>query len=312
MTQPIAEADGRHRLDPERNAHRESLVWVVPEPQKGLTTFAYTWVNAEGLAGAALAVFGRGLEAQIFEKVDGIEVPSTMTFDEWRVGPLAVSLARDGSTSRMQFEGGDASLTLDFSGFHTPYRYGTHRRGCPSFFADDRLEQSGSARGTLWIGDRRVDFDTPAQRDHSWGTRDWAAMHHMKWVNALTESGQAVHAVELLAFGQRYLRGYVNIDGRLSPLADLDMGYDLNEHMLHTEIDAIFRDEEGREVAVQFFDGGPHFEWDVNPRLTLRDTAMRVSVAGEPGVGYVDMSWDPSYFAHHATNRSETNRIEAP
>lgn len=307
-----AEAELRHRLDPARNAHRESLVWVVPEPATGLTTFAYTWVNAEGSAGAALAVFGRDLEQQIFEKVDGIDVPDSMGFDEWRVGPLALSLAPDGSTSNVQFRGEQASLSLDFSGFHPAYRYGTHARGCPSFFADDRLEQSGTAVGRLGFGGRTVEFTTPAQRDHSWGTRDWAAMHHMKWVNALTDSGQAVHAVELLAFGQRYLRGYVNLDGHLSPLVALDLAYDLDAGMLHTEMDAVFTDLDGRDVAVRFFDGGPHFEWDVNPRLTLRDTAMRVTIAGEEGVGYVDMSWAPDYFAHHTSNRAEPSRIEAP
>lgn len=296
-------AERRNALDPTREKHRESLVWVVPEPETGLTTFVYTWVNSQGLAGAALAVFGTALEEQIFEIIDGVEVDDGMDFDAWQVGPLSLTLAPDGMTSTVHFDGDRVALELAHSGFHPAYVYGSHPQGCPEFFADNRVEQSGMARGTLRIDERRIQFEAPVQRDHSWGERNWAAMHHMKWVNALTPSGDAVHAVELMAFGQRFLRGYVFLDGEFSPLESLRLHYELDAGLLHTDMDATFTDESGRSVEVSFSDGGPHFAWDVNPRLTLRDTSMRASVRGIDGVAYVDMSWEPEYLRWHSAAR---------
>lgn len=311
MTTLILPAEGRHVLDPGRAKHRESLVWVLPQPEPGLTTFVYTWVNSEGLAGAALAVFGPSLPQQIFEKVDRVPVDEAMKFDAWEVGPLRMELAPDGMTASVRFAGDRVGIELEYRGFHPAYVYGTHPYGCPGFFADDRVEQSGTATGRLRVQGHETVFDTPTQRDHSWGERDWGAMHHMKWVNALSPSGQAVHAVELLAFGQRYLRGYVHLDGELSPLRELDLHYNLDAGMLHTDMAATFRDELGREARVTFTDGGPHFVWDVNPQLTLRDTAMRTAINGTPGIGYVDMSWHPKYLEYNTASRSATTRIES-
>lgn len=292
--------ESRNALNRAREKHRESVVWVVPAVRDNLTAFVYTWVDAFGVAGAALAVFGDRVGGQIFEKSDGIQVPDTSGFEDYRVGPLHMSIAVDGATSQVSFDGDRISLTLAFAGFHRPYRYGTHPDGCPGFFADDRLEQSGRARGVLTVDGADLEFDAVCQRDHSWGERDWGAMHHMKWINALTPAGDAVHAVELLAFGQRYLRGYVMRDGELSPVDQLRMNYELDGDMLHRSMQAEFTDCLGRRTDVTFSDGGPHFVWDVNPRLTLRDTAMRARMLDQDAAAYVDMSWEPEYFAFRA------------
>ncbi|OUC80286.1 hypothetical protein CA982_03575 [Gordonia lacunae] len=286
--------EGRHVLDPARPRHRESIVWVIPRVADGVTAFVYTWVNSRGEAGAALSVFGDVLGEQIFEKVDGIAVPDSAGFDDYRVGPLSLSLADSGMSSTVQFAGDRVSMSVEFEGLHAPFRYGEHIDGCPGFFADDRLEQTGIARGVLRVDGRVLEFDEMCQRDHSWGERDWEAMHHMKWVNALNRS-TAVHAVELLAYGQRYLRGYLYRAGRCVPVRDLELRYDLDSELLHTRMQATWTDEEGRVARVDFADGGPHFVWDVSANFTLRDTAMAARIDGDDAVAYVDMSWDPAY-----------------
>lgn len=294
----------RHTLDPARPRHRESIVWVIPRVADGVTAFVYTWVNSAGEAGAALSVFGNVVGEQIFEKVDGIPVSAAADFDDYHVGPLALSLDDGGMTSTVQFAGDRVSMSIEFEGLHAPFRYGEHADGCPGFFADDRLEQTGIARGVLRIDDRVFEFDELCQRDHSWGERDWEAMHHMKWVNALNRS-TAVHAVELLAYGQRYLRGYLYRDGRCVPIRDLELRYDLDSELLHTRMQATWTDMQGRVASVDFVDGGPHFVWDVSESFTLRDTAMLASIDGEQGVAYVDMSWDPAYMKR-TTAKSES------
>ncbi len=294
-----AELETGHALDPARPRHRESIVWVVPQVTKGVTAFVYTWVNSQGIAGAALSVFGPNVGEAVFEKVDGIVVAETASFDDYSVGPLRLQLDGDGVASSVSFSGDQVSIALRFSGAHRAYRYSTHPAGCPSFFADDRLEQAGTAEGTLHVDGIAHSFEAPCQRDHSWGERDWDAMHHMKWVNALNDT-TAVHAVELLAYGQRYVRGFLYRDGRCVPLRDLSLEYSLDSGLLHRSMSAKWTDEEGRRADVVFDRGGPHFVWDVSPDFTLRDTAVEATIDGVPAVAYVDMSWDPHYMARTA------------
>ncbi|WP_213575625.1 hypothetical protein [Rhodococcus sp. USK13] len=116
----------------------------------------------------------------------------------------------------------------------------------------------------------------------------------MKWVNALG-STTAVHAVELLAYGQRYVRGYLLREGQCVPLQDLSLRYTLDSEFLHRSMSTDWTDLIGRSSHVTFDGGGPHFAWDVSSNFTLRDTAMSASIDGEVAVGYVDMSWDPHY-----------------
>lgn len=289
---PVVET--RHALDPNRPRHRESIVWVIPRVAEGVTAFVYTWVNSTGDAGAALSVFGSALGEQVFEKVDGIPVPTTVEFDDYRVGPLSMTLAASGMTSTVEFVGERVAVSIEFEGLHAPFRYGGHPEGCPGFFADDRLEQTGVARGTLRVDGQEFEFDDMCQRDHSWGERDWEAMHHMKWINALNRD-TAVHAVELLAYGQRYVRGYLYRHGQCVPVRELTLRYDLDTELLHRRMSASWVDETGRKAEVVFADGGPHFVWDVSANFTLRDTSMTAWIDGEAAVAYVDMSWDPAY-----------------
>ncbi|HEY5852622.1 MAG TPA: hypothetical protein VIW24_00880 [Aldersonia sp.] len=293
----------RHVLNQTRERHRESIVWVIPHVADGVTAFVYTWINSQGAAGAALSVFGKAMGEQIFEKVDGVSVAGDAQFDDYRVGPLTLELEPDGMNSTVSFHGERIAITLRFAGLHPPYQYGSHREGCPAFFADDRLEQTGVARGTLRIDGAVYAFNEMCQRDHSWGERDWEAMHHMKWVNALNRT-TAVHAVELLAYGQRYVRGYLLRDGQCVPLQDLILRYTLDSEFLHRTMSAIWIDQRGRRAEVTFEGGGPHFMWDVSPNFTLRDTAMSAAIDGQPAVAYVDMSWDPEYLQR---TRQKTN-----
>nr|WP_223204809.1 hypothetical protein [Gordonia jinghuaiqii] len=290
-------------MDPARPRHRESIVWVIPRVAEGVTAFVYTWVTSQGTGGAALSVFGDAVGEQIFAKVDQVPVADSVGFDDYRVGPLRMALDPNGMTSSVTFRGERVGIDLEFEGLHQPYRYGSHPEGCPWFFADDRLEQTGRVRGTLTIDGREHPFDTMCQRDHSWGERDWDAMHHMKWVNALGPSG-AVHAVELLAYGQRYVRGYLLRNGVCVPVREVELRYVLDAEMLHRSITGTWTDQSGRTADVVFDDGGPHFVWDVSPGFTLRDTAMTASIDGEPAVAYVDMSWEPAYFDRAVAKRS--------
>jgi hypothetical protein len=82
---PAPELDRRHRLDPDRDHMRESWLWIVPLPARGLAVVLYTWVDARGRAGSSALVFGPRLPAAVCERVDDVEVPPrwTSTAGRW-------------------------------------------------------------------------------------------------------------------------------------------------------------------------------------------------------------------------------------
>src|SRR3546814_5597958 len=101
--------------------------------------------------------------------------------------------------------------------------YSTHAGGCPPYAADDRIEQSGRITGTLRIGDRVIDIRTMGHRDHSWGTRDWGALHFYRWLQSQAGEDMSVHFWEFYALGERQLRGYVCKDGLMAEITTLDL-----------------------------------------------------------------------------------------
>lgn len=86
-----------------------------------------------------------------------------------------------------------------------------------------RLEQSGRFRGTVTLGDERIEVDAVAHRDHSWGAeRDWSALGNWTYVNGEFSDGFAFNAIQVpLTAGVFYRIGYVCVGGQLRTAADL-------------------------------------------------------------------------------------------
>jgi hypothetical protein len=296
--------DGRHKLRRDALA-RESLVWMLQLPEEQVAGFVYTWVSGEGRAGTALALWGPAVgEQPIFEIIDGIAVPDEQGFDDWRVSSLHVRQGEPLVEAAVSFAGERANLDYRFTAMHPAYAYGSHPRGCPSFLADDRFEQSGTVEGHLWLGGREIEFSTTGHRDHSWGTRDWGVAQHWKWLEAQAGPEVAVHAIEVYALGRRELRGYVYRDGELSQITEFDVhDFELDERMHHTALRATLHDELGRatEFAGRTF---AMFEFPVSPLATLHEGSMSVEIDGTPGVGHVEMCWPKAYVDYLVRERA--------
>ena len=185
--------DGRHALRAQPLA-RESIPYLLNLPEHGTALFTYTWVNAASEAGAILAIFGPGVgEQPIVDALPDRPVPADANFDDWRLGSFHLAQDLTFNHARLHWKTDKAELSMDFDAIHPPYAYGRDARGCMRYAADDRIEQSGRARGSLKLGARTIGFDTTGHRDHSWGTRDWHAAQHWKWVQAQAGPDVAVH-----------------------------------------------------------------------------------------------------------------------
>jgi hypothetical protein len=288
--------DDRHALSNAPLA-RESLVFMLPQAAEGVAAFVYTWVTGESKAGAALCVYGPAIGPEaIFEIVDGIEVPRSMGFDDWRVGGLNVRHGKRLQTADLTFVGKRASLDHHFQAMHPAYNYGSHADGCPSFLADDRFEQSGRVKGVLRFDGRSLPFETFGHRDHSWGTRDWGVAQHWKWLISQAAPDLSVHFFEIEAVGRNILRGYVWRDGRIAAVTGVDVSY-TDAALEPTSIDALVADELGRKTRVRGTTFAL-FEFKVSPLATLLEASLSLEIEGRPGVGHVELHWPKDYLAY--------------
>lgn len=100
----------------------------------------------------------------------------------------------------------EISLQLSFQTDGVPY----------AWRQSTRYEIPCRVTGTIVLGDERIAFAGPGQRDHSWGSRDWWAVDWM-WSALHLSDGTHTHAVGLPQM-PGYGVGYVQRDGELEEI----------------------------------------------------------------------------------------------
>lgn len=276
---------------------RESLLYLFQLPQEGLGLGLYTWVTSDNTTGYGAWVYGGNDDGSaIFEHRDGAEVVEGADFDDWQAFDLAISQSPDLPSTRLRFDGDSFSADLTFTPMHEAFLYSSHPRGCPPYFATDRLEQSGTYRGTVNFNGRTIHVDTSGHHDHSWGVRDWQAIQHYKWFEATTDSA-AVHVLDISGLGQNTTMGYVYKEGTMSPVRSAQWEVDYDQDNFQTSIRLDVLDEAGRATTVL---GRTYatFEFPVSPTTTLLDAVLRVELDGESGGGFADWLWPKDYLSH--------------
>lgn len=305
--------DGRHKLNPAIANDRESVPLLVHMPDEGIAFFTYTWVNAAGHAGAMLCLFGEGVgPEQLTFVFPDRPAPGDMDFSNWQIEEFSMQNDLRFGIAQFSFSNDRIKLDFTFEGSHPPYAYGGNAGGCPSYCATNRIEQSGTARGTLVIDGRSVSFDTTSHRDHSWGTRDWKAMQNYRWFQGQAGPDVSVHFWHLNALGGTRLLGYVLKDGLMAEVSALDFTITYDEQFRQTQMTATISDDAGRATAL-VADFYAHGVLIPAPELTLNEAAARITVDGKPGVGWLEHAWPTDYLAHIRANPgyvNEANKIK--
>ena len=286
--------DERHVLRPSA-VTKESIPYMIVLPDEKITCFVYTWVTPDSKAGAACCVYGPGVGPDaIFEKLDGIEVPREMGFKDWKVGGVHVRQGEALKTVDMTYVGQRVSVELHFEGFHPPYNYGGHPQGCPTVMADNRFEQSGTIVGTLTVDDRKIPFNTTGHRDHSWGSREWGAIQHWKWMQGQAGPDFSVHFFDLMVAGRNHIRGYIYKDGKMTEVTSLECEFEHDGTLSPTTMTAVLRDAEGRSVNVRGTKIAS-YPFLIGPQTINIQSGMSYTFDGKPGVGWFELSWPKSY-----------------
>lgn len=285
--------DNRHDLSQLPNT-REAAVYMLPLPQFNLAGLVYTWVSWKGEAAVSVCLFGEGVGEKLEERSEMVNVPPEMDFYDWRVGGLTMKIVKPFESATIDYQGERIQLSFTFDAMHPVYPFSAHKNGCPQYYALDRTEQHGRARGHLTIDGRVYALDTPCQRDRAWGPRVWGLNQHYKWFHATTDT-VAVHFFEMQSFGRVHQQGFVFRDNHISQITRVEHEYVFDEDLHHTQIQVVAFDEAGRrtELLCKTF---AKFEFNADPMIRLKESPITVETGGETGAGWCEFCWNKEYF----------------
>jgi len=294
--------DGRHVLE-DRPHMRESIPYLVNLPERQLAILVYTWVDKDSNAGAMLKIFGPGVGDDAIQLVlPDRPVAKDMNFDNWQIENFTLKQDLTFNRAEISWQGDDISVNYKFEAYHPPYAYGSHPGGCPPYLADERIEQSGTVKGTLVLRGEEIPLDTTGHRDHSWGTRDWNAMQHYKWFHGQAGDAVSVHFWEDHALGKSPTRGYVYKDGLMAEIKTMDLDdIDYSSELMPRRINVSITDEAGRVTVItgQFYS---NYAVVPDPHFTLNGGVAAMEIDGKSGVGWLEVAWPKSYIDYIAAS----------
>lgn len=279
---------------------RESIAYCVIVPEEGLLALLYSWVDAQSRAGYAVAIFEEGPEPALFRPAEGL-LAEGLDFDRWDVGRLRVRVGPDFRSATAEYADDDVALDIEFTALHDAFDYAQNAGGCPPYQATNRYEQGGIITGTLrWKG-RDITLNGPGHRDHSWGRRDWDAVHHYKWL-AVAGEDCAANVMVALVEGETLYNGYVFRDGLLSPVVSAAVDTRYGEGFLQERLTATVLDEADRTTVIDFPHRFASARWDVSPTFTFADGCFTGTLDGLPVRAYIQYAW-PIAYLNHLVNR---------
>lgn len=287
------EADLLHDISGAGPHARESWLWTAPLPDEELLAFLYTWRDADDRWSSFVFVGGPDpADAMYLDRGEDLALEGA-DMDDARIGRLTVRQPEPLRTASLQYEGDGLTLDITFEGLHEPFSWHENEGGCPDWVAIDRYEQSCRTHGRLTLGDRTIEFASAGHRDHSWGARNWNMLTHWKWMNATAGDDLTLHAMSMDAKGERIVQGYLNRDGKVSPLVEIDAHADLDDDLNHRRVTADLVDEEGRTARLEAeYRAG--WRMPIEP-LLLNEFAMSATIDGRPAVAHVELGWLSDY-----------------
>lgn len=272
---------------------RESIAYCAIVPEENLMALIYSWVDGQDKAGYAVAVFEDGPAPALLKHAEGLPAAG-LNFDTWDVGDLNVAVGSDLDTATARYSDDDIALDIEFRGIHEAFDYDRNEGGCPAYQATNRYEQGGMITGTLrWKG-RTIALDGPGHMDHSWGRRDWDAIHHYKWLSVVGRDRSANVMVALVE-GEVLYNGYMYRDGMLAGVVSAEVDTTYDERFLQERLTATVRDDAGRTTVIDFPDRFATASWDVSSTFTFRDGCFTGTLDGGPIQAYVQYAWPISY-----------------
>lgn len=275
---------------------RDSLFWELIMPEERLGMQIYLYLTGHGRTGYNVVVWG---PEPVAVKLAQGTVGDDMDFDDFEFEGLTVKQPELRRTCEVRYDSADVRVQFSFEALHDAFSYRVNPDGLPSWFAENRLEQTGHVTGFVEADGRRVEWDRIGHRDHSWGVRDWGVPQHWKWFIAYTESGRVVNGWIWIARGEWGFAGYVVRDGVTVPVARIDHRAEYHDDMTQRRLAATVHDVAGGTTRVTLDVFGVVRLPTHDPQGTvILEGACVAEIDGEPGAGQFETHWQGAYLDH--------------
>ena len=290
--------DRRHAL-PDHPHARESLYWSVVLPQERLGLIGYCFLKPDGSASTLALAMDDDMQTPAFELVSDVTFEGE-NLDCFRVGPLAVEHGEPLQTATIAFAGKQIRMDWRHTALHEAFDYARNADACCPAMATNRFEQGGAVQGGFSFADRSGRFETRGWRDHSWGVRDWKAMHHYKWISVTAGADLAFNAMQTFWRGETRVNGFVLREELLAPVIELDIVTDYDPELRQQRVRLTMHDDAGRTTHAV----GERFAGATLPfgGVSLAEACCTFEVEGQGGVGIVEYMWPEGYREHTASN----------
>jgi hypothetical protein len=274
---------------------RDSLFWQLTMPEHELGVQVYLYLTGSGKAGYNVCLWGPDTKPLALHLHNG-QVPTDADLDDFSFGGLTLSQPDPLKSCLMTYGRDDIRIEFAFNGIHDAFSYHSNPDGLPSWFAINRIEQTGWVRGGLEVAGRCIEWDRMGHRDHSWGVRDWGVPQHWKWFVAYTQSGRAVNGWIWIAKGEWGFAGYVIRNGVTHPVRHVELHAAYDTQMRQRRLNATLFDVAGGRTELELDVFGV-IELPTHDRLqtVIREGACRAVIDGEDGAGQFETHWQGAY-----------------
>jgi len=126
-----------------------------------------------------------------------------------------------------------------------------------------------------------------------------------------------LHFFEMQSFGKTHLQGFLNKDGLMSQIKDVDYDFALDDNLTLKSMDITVTDMENRTATAKCTvyahvtatdlenhaktandEADGNYSFDKDQLIELNEAAMKVTIEGKEGVGWAEFSWNRNYFLY--------------
>lgn len=147
-----------------------------------------------------------------------------------------------------------AAFSLEFEALNDMFDYracvGGEKERIAQSVASEHLEQFGSVKGTVHIGDLTLEVDGLGERDHSWGIREWNAPKMWIWLTCQFSKDRALNLTKLVVDAGEVDAGFIHLDGKSTPVVASTVNTSYNEDGSPRSLDIILMGPSGEEYHV--------------------------------------------------------------
>ncbi|MDQ1541678.1 MAG: hypothetical protein QOH29_2404, partial [Actinomycetota bacterium] len=144
--------DLRHRpVAGERT--RDSLFWQLTMPEEQLSVQVYLYLTGRGTAGYNVCVWGPDERPLAMHQHRG-KIADHTDLDEFAFEGLTLTQPQLRKSCLMTYDRDGVGIEFAFNGIHEAFSYHSNPDGLPSWFATNRIEQTGRVRGGIEVAGR--------------------------------------------------------------------------------------------------------------------------------------------------------------